>query len=182
MKNLIIVGTSGVGKTFLEGELERRRMYSPVPIYSDRELRDGEDHNTIICISSKEFKKNIKNFCFLMEYADHNYAWKESDLKKKEAVIDISFKDLERFLEKYPEYLPLMMDVDLDKLSFLRERMKKRGDSLEDIEKRIKLTKIELKNIDKYRKVVRKYKGLVFQIKNDQTIFEEVLPELAKRR
>lgn len=181
MKNLVIVGTSGVGKTFLEGELEKRKMYFRVPIYSDRNSRPGEDKKTIVCISREEFIKRKSGFIFFIGYAGFNYAWKESDLEKKLAVIDIGFKDLERFLVKFPEYTPLMMDIGEDKLPFLRERMEKRGDSQENIEKRIKLTIMELRKIEEYRNVVKKYNGLIFQIKNDKTIFEEVIPALIKR-
>jgi guanylate kinase len=39
MKNIVIVGTSGVGKTFLEQELETQKISYQIPKYTNRESR-----------------------------------------------------------------------------------------------------------------------------------------------
>lgn len=181
MDNLVIVGTSGVGKTFLERELDKLGLYSQIPMYTNRQPRK-EDGNGIVCLSDEDFKKNIKYFSYCLEYCDHVYGWKKVDMEKNPISLDLTLEDLEDFMKKFPNFLPVLLEITLDDLPMLVKRMEKRGDSPEIIRIRLNKTRDELKNMDKYRKDVRKYKGLIFQIKGDKTIFEEVIPELVKMR
>jgi len=55
MKNIVIVGTSGVGKTLLEQQMESLGISFQLPKYTNRPQRYGENSNKTICISSYEF-------------------------------------------------------------------------------------------------------------------------------
>ncbi len=182
MKNLVIAGTSGVGKSFLEEELEKRKLYFQIPKYSDREARSGDNPLKLKYLSSGEFEANRVNFFFTLSYNSFNYGWKKEDLKKGPVVMDMTLESLENFMINNPEFLPVVLEVSENNLEMLETRMRKRGESEEKIKKRIELSKEEIAKMEKYRKIVQKYKGLIFQIKNNQTIFEEVIPVLAKRR
>jgi len=182
MKNFVITGTSGVGKTFLEEELEKRKITFQIPKYTDRPSRSGDILTKLICISSEEFENNRRNFFFTLEYNGYNYGWKKDDLKKEPVTLAITQESLENFLENNPNFLPILLEVGKNNLEMLRQRMVNRGEKEDKIIKRLELTKEELKDIDKYRKIVKNYQGLIFEIKNDQTIFEEVIPALARRR
>jgi len=182
MKNFVITGTSGVGKTFLEEELEKKKITFQIPKYTDRPRRLGDDLKKLICLSSVEFEENRKNFFFTLKYNGHNYGWKRDDLKKEAVTLAITQESLENFLKNNPNFLPILLEVKIDNLEMLRQRMIKRGESQDKITKRLDLAKEELINIDKYRNIVKKYQGLIFEIKNDKTIFEEVIPKLARKK
>lgn len=182
MKNLVIAGTSGVGKSFLADELEKRKIYFQIPKYTDREVRSGDNPLKLKCLELDEFERNRINFFFTLNYNGFNYGWKKEDLENKLVVMDMTLESLENFLKINSNFLPILLEVKENNLEMLRQRMIKRGESEEKIIKRLELSKEELKNMEKYRKITKKYQGLIFEIKNDQTIFEEVIPKLAKRR
>ena len=182
MKNLVITGTSGVGKTFLEEELEKRKLSFQLPKYTDRKARPGENSSKLICLSSHEFQENRVNFFFTLKYGDFNYGWKRKDLKNGVITLAITQDSLEGFMKKNPDFWPVLLEVEEKNFEMLVKRMERRGESLEKINKRLEMAKIEFKNRESYRNIVKKYQGLVFDIKDDKTIFEEVIPELAKRQ
>ncbi|MBU1117624.1 hypothetical protein KKD37_01540 [Patescibacteria group bacterium] len=179
MKNLVITGTSGVGKTFLEEQLEKQKLTFQIPKYTDRPARPGENSTKLVCLSSEEFQTNRTNFFFTLKYGEYNYGWKKEDLKKEPVSLAITQGSLEEFLELNSNFLPILLEVNENNLEMLRQRMIKRGESEDKVFKRLELSKKELKNARKYQKILKKYNGLIFQIKNDHTIFEEVIPTLA---
>jgi len=182
MKNLVIAGTSGVGKSFLEDELEKRNLYFQIPKYTNREARSGDNPLKLKCLGFDEFEENRTNFFFTLKYNNFDYGWKKEDLKKRFVVLDMTLESLGFFLKKNPSFLPVLLEVSENNLEMLKTRMKNRGESEEKITKRLELSRKELKNMENYRKIVKKYDGLIFEIKDDKTIFEEIIPELAKRR
>jgi len=179
MKNLVICGTSGVGKTFLEEELEKRKISFQLPKYFDRDNRPGERKNKNISLSKGEFLKIRNEFFFTLEYNGCNYGWKRKDKKKDRPVsLAITLKDLESFLKENKDFRPVLLWVDKGDLEIIKERMKKRGDPKEKIEQRMSLAREELKNREEYGRIVKENKGEIFKIKNDKTIFDEVIPRI----
>lgn len=182
MKNIVIAGTSGVGKSFLEEELQKRGLSFAIPKYTDRPLRPGEDPKKLISISATDFEGNRESFFFTLKYGGFNYGWHKKDLEKAPVSLAITQESLEEFLQKNADFLPVLLVVNEDNFEMLKTRMKTRGDNEEKIKKRLEMAREENKVRVKYEEVVKKYVGLVFEIKDDSTIFESVIPELAKRQ
>lgn len=182
MKNIVIAGTSGVGKSFLEKELFKLGLATPIPKYTDRPLRSGEDPKKLISVSGEDFQKQQNNFFFTLKYGGFNYGWHKKDLSKNPVSLAITQEGLEGFLEENSEFLPVLLVVAENNFLMLEKRMRARGESEEKIRERMELAREENKSREKYESVVKKYQGLVFEIKDDATIFEEVIPELAKRQ
>jgi len=55
MKNFVIVGTSAVGKSFLEDALVATGRFVALPKHTSRPPRLGEDPQKTVCLSSPEF-------------------------------------------------------------------------------------------------------------------------------
>ncbi len=182
MRNIVITGTSGVGKSFLEEELERQGLSFQIPKYTDRERRPGEDSQKLISLSREKFEKNRTNFFFTLQYGDFNYGWSKKDLKKTPLTLAITQESLEEFMQNNPNFLPIWLTIDKNNLEILEKRMKDRGECEEKIKQRLEMTRQEIKNKNKYETVIKKYQGMIFEIKDNSTIFEEVIPQLAKMR
>lgn len=178
MRNIVITGTSGVGKSFLEEELERQGLSFQIPKYTDRDRRPGENPQKLICLSREEFEKNRDSFFFTLKYGEFNYGWSKKDLGKTPLTLAITQESLEEFMQKNPNFLPIWLTVDENNLGILEKRMKDRGDNEKKIKERLKMTKQEIKNKNKYETVIKKYQGMIFEVKNNSTIFEEVIPQL----
>lgn len=181
MINIVITGTSGVGKSFLEEELERQSLSFQIPKYTDRKRRPGENPQKLICLSREEFEKNRDSFFFTLKYGEFNYGWSKKDLEKTPQTLAITQESLEEFMQKNPNFLPIWLTINENNLGILEKRMRERGDSEEKIKERLEMAKQEIKNKNKYEAIIKKYQGIIFEIKDDSTIFEEVIPELAKR-
>lgn len=178
MRNIVISGSSGLGKTFLEEELEKRNISTGLPKYFDRENRAGERKDKNISMSLNEWKSMEKEFFYTLEYNGHNYGWKESDKKEGRVTLAITLKDLSGFMKKNRDFLPVVLWIKEENIGLLEKRMRKRGESEEKIKERMGLAKKELREMEKYLKVVKKFDGLIFEIKDDQTIFEEIIPKI----
>ena len=179
MRNIVIAGSSGLGKTFLEEELEKRNITFQLPKYFDRENRKGERKDKNISIDSNEWKIAEKDFFFRLEYNGQNYGWKKSDIINNNPVsLAITLKDLRQFLEENKDFLPILLWIKKGNFEILEKRMIKRGESQEKIRDRLKLADEELKMMDEYKRLVKSYGGKVFEIRDDKTIFEEVIPEI----
>lgn len=196
MKNIVIIGTSGVGKTFLEQELESLKISYQLPKYTNRAPRPGEDSIKTVCISSDEFESLSTNndFFFTLDYGGFKYGWKRNDLLLYENIpvtMAITLESFEGFLSKNPNFLPILLTVDNSDLSLIENRLYSRENinllpenKLSEVKlkisQRLSLAREELKQIENYKKMVILNDGLVFFIKNDQTIFDEVIPNIKK--
>ena len=178
MRNIVITGTSGVGKSFLEEEMERQGLSFQIPKYTDRERRPGENPKKLVCLSKEEFEKNRDSFFFTLKYGEFNYGWSKKDLRKTPLSLAITQESLEEFMEKNPDFLPIWLKINENNLKILELRMINRGDDKEKIKQRLEMARKEIKNNKKYEKIIKKYQGMIFEIKNNSTIFEEVIPQL----
>lgn len=179
MKNLVICGTSGVGKTFLEEYLESQNLSYQLPKYFDRNNRPGERKDKNVSMSQERWMSTKKEFFFTLSYNNNNYGWKRADFKKnKVATLAITLESLSSFIKVNKDFMPILLWVELDNLELLRRRMKNRGEKKEKIEQRLKLAKIEIKKGNVYKKIIRENKGLIITIKDDKTIFKELIPRI----
>lgn len=181
--NLIISGTSGVGKSFLELELEKTGKFYPLPKYTDRQARPGEDPSKIINLSSFDFQKlqSQNNFFFTLNYSNHLYGWAKKDLNKfnnKHATLAVTLDSLFDFFKINQPFLPILLTISKTNLHLIKNRLIKRGDSPDQIKTRLSLAHNEINNIQKYKDLVQKNHGLVFNITDDQTIFTKIIPEI----
>jgi guanylate kinase len=192
MLNFVITGTSGVGKTFLEEELEKTGRFFQLPKYTDRPLRPGEDPLKLVSLSSEDFYnlKETRAFFFTLEYHGHCYGWKSSDLRINISnTLAVTLDSLKPFLSQNPNFIPVLLSVDGRHFSLLADRLKLRENysllSAQDqavadqkVQERLVLARRELQQIDQHISLAKLHRGLVFNIQNDQTIFSEVIPKI----
>jgi len=183
MTNFVIIGTSGVGKTFLEQELESMGISFQLPKYTNRSPRSAENTNKTVCISSIEFEKlfSPKSFFFTLDYGSYHYGWKKTDLllhPQLPATLAITLESLDSFLSQNPTFIPILLTVDNSDLFLLEKRLHLREKSESEITRRLNLARNELNIISKYIKLTKKKNGKVFYIKDNQTIFDEVIPQI----
>ena len=181
--NLIITGTSGVGKSFLEEELEKTGKFYPIPKYTDRPLRPGEDPSKIISLTNPVFQKlqTQNNFFFTLSYSGHNYGWAKKDLNKfknKFATLAVTLDSLFDFFKTSQPFLPILLNIKVDNLFLLKNRLSKRGDNSDQIKTRLSLARNEIKHIQKYKTLVKKHHGMIFNITDNQTIFTQIIPQI----
>lgn len=182
--HLVVSGTSGVGKTFLEEELAKTGLFSPLPKIVDRPLRPKENPEKIISISKEEFmnRRRKGEFFFTLSYVGHNYGWYKKDLNVKVShrTLAITLESLAPFLRQNPYFLPVLLIIKPENFDLLALRMKRRGDPEEKIAERLALAAEEFEKIDYYTETVKKFGGLIFEIKNDLDIPNTVIPQILK--
>lgn len=190
MTNIVITGTSGVGKTFLEETLEKLNLTFQLPKYTNRPQRPNENPVKTVSITTDEFASQYKNFFFTLEYNGFKYGWKHSDLKSLiPSTLAITLESLEPFLKKNQNFIPILMYISPSNLKLLKKRIKDREgwDKLTEAEKtktldkiysRLSLAEQEIKKNDIYRKITKKYHGLSFEIKDNKTVFNEIIPQI----
>jgi guanylate kinase len=198
MTDFIIAGTSGVGKTYLEEVLADKYDFYPLVKYMDREPRPGElDNPRVGFISTKEFLKlkDSGGFAFTLEYSGNNYGWKKSDIQShfdQNKTIAITLDSLGDVFENLKGWIPVMLHIDKDSIDLIEERIKVRSDYKnldkaqkeevrKKIDKRVKMAKDELTKFGSYRDIIRKHNGKIFTIKDDKTLFDEVIPYILKK-
>lgn len=179
MKHLVIAGTSGVGKTYLEEYLESQKLTWQLPKYFDRPNRPDERRDKNISLNKTEWMSARQEFFFTLHYSGYHYGWKRSDMKNgKISTLAITLESLEEFLRTNTNFIPLLLWIDWEHLALLEQRMKIRGDTDETIKKRLILAKEEIKAYSTYKDVTEKFKGLVIYIKDNTTIYKELIPQI----
>ena len=152
-----------------------------LPKYTNRSPRSAENTNKTVCISSIEFEKlfSPKSFFFTLDYGSYRYGWKKTDLllhPQLPATLAITLESLDSFLSQNPTFIPILLTVDNSDLFLLEKRLHLREKSESEITRRLNLARNELNIISKYIKLTKKKNGKVFYIKDNQTVFDEVIP------
>lgn len=189
---IVITGTSGVGKTFLESLLQEEYGFIQIPKYTNRPKRPGEIAGKgIFFVDKDELEKHKDDYFFSLNYTGFTYSWKKSDLEKNinnNITIAITLEALPGLLEKNIGFIPIILYIDQNNIELLEERIKiqldyfnlnkseqKEADII--ISKRLELAKKESQNIDKYlNSITKENKGRAFKITDDLTIPNEVIP------
>jgi guanylate kinase len=196
MKGLFITGTSGVGKSFLELELSKNDNFAFLTKYTDRPPRPTEDPKIVTAISEEELAnlKNNDKLIFDLHYAGHNYGWLKSDAEKysnKIITMNITLESVSDAIARIPNFPVLLLKIDISNFSLLENRLKKREnyeqldqDQKHKIDKiikeRIDLAHQSYKEINKYADLIRSHNGLVYDIIDDNTLFDIVIPGIYK--
>lgn len=197
-QNFVICGITGVGKSFLELELHSKYQFYAWPKYTDRSEQRAEELKApnIVFLSKEDFEKFRPHFAYLYTFLGNNYGWLRDDLAKnndKNVVLSITLESLADFMVKVPGFIPVMLHIEPENFGLIEYRIKKREgyDQLhptqqklidEKIQERIIVSRHELDQFPFYQKTVLKYGGQVFSIKDDSTIFSEVIPFILNNR
>lgn len=192
LQNFVIVGITGVGKTFLELELQNKHGFYAWPKYTDREeLRKEEEGATnIVPILKEEFQTMLPDFIFTMKYLNNNYGWRRQDYaqnRDKNITLAMTLENLANFMVKVPGFMPIMLHVELSNFGLIENRVRRR-DGFENmtpeqqkfvnekIQERLISARYDLEKFQFYQNIVNKYGGKIFVIKDDNTIYNEVIP------
>lgn len=192
LQNFVILGITGVGKTFLELELQNKHGFYAWPKYTDREeLRKEEEGATnIVPILKEEFQSMLPDFIFTMKYLNNNYGWRRQDYaqnRDKNITLAMTLENLANFMVKVPGFMPIMLHVELSNFGLIENRVRRR-DGFENmtpeqqkfvnekIQERLISARYDLEKFQFYQNIVNKYGGKIFVIKDDNTIYNEVIP------
>jgi guanylate kinase len=170
-KNLIlIVGSSGTGKTEIAKELIRSHKFNRAITCTTREIRDGEHHGIDYIFTSKEKLEKMHKEDLLIEnpaqYGGNYYACPKSSLSdKKTTILIVELNGLKEIYKNLKEDRTISVKkVFLEPLeeSIILERLKKRNSTKKEIDTRIKLLQEEKKWSE--------YKGFDLRIKQDTSL------------
>ncbi len=197
MNIFVIAGPSGVGKSHLIHELTKRGIY-PLEVYTDRVRRPTEKVITDrVYLSRSEFDRAGEEFLYWFEFQGSRYGYKRSDIQRLEQqnnslCFNITPTHLPELLKVLPRAVVIFLMVKLENFGMLFERMVKREVSLKDSAgvKAVKMNKIRdrldfaRKEVDNYRNIQKVLSGnplgRIFVVRNNDTLYEEVLPYILK--
>lgn len=139
MKNMLVIsGASASGKTEVAHVICRKYHLKRVITVTTREKRPGEiDGVDYFFVSKEQFKELIENDA-LVEYTiyNDNYYGSKKDQILDDNILVIEAEGLKSYIAlNNPSIITFALVVDA---KTRRDRMNKRGDKKEDIERRIK--------------------------------------------
>ena len=151
---LILVGESASGKDKVRKMLVKEYGFKPLITYTTRPMRKGEkQHSTYHFISEEDFKKKINNHFFAewKEYKTTDGVWyygsalKDYQQADKNTVVILtpgSVKDLQnKNIKTYVTYIYANLRTRMKRLSL-------RGDSHDEIERRIKADEYDFQGVE----------------------------------
>jgi guanylate kinase len=198
MRGLIITGTSGVGKTHLEEELSKSGAFAQLVKYTDREARPGEKSSSTVSVTPEAFEQMRGNdqFLFTLEYAGKNYGWLRQEAQEKSAdgkilTLGISLEALKDATEQLPDFIPVLLKISAENLPLLEKRIKvrenfqklpasKKAEVEVKIAQRLAMARETLDQINLYSQIATEAGGLVFEIKDDTTLYQQVIPAIER--
>lgn len=153
MNNLyIIAGKSGSGKDSVSDRLCTDYGLKKVNSYTTRKKR-SEEKGTHIFITTKEFDKIRDDLVAYTMFNNNEYGATNKQVNDSDLYI-LDKKGILYFNEHYNNYKPFkIIYIDATETQ-CRDRMKKRGDSKEDIEKRIQNDRIEFDGIEELADII----------------------------
>lgn len=139
----IIVGPSGSGKTSL-GKLLESEGYTKLITTTNRPIRPGEIDGVDYYFITETYTENLKrfgiehNYISVTNYGDHFYGLRADEFMRKytpeHKYIILDYKGALEYEENFEDCIIVYMDVDE---STVKKRMEARGDTPEDINKRL---------------------------------------------
>lgn len=191
-QNFVIIGITGIGKTFLELKLQEKYGFYPWPKYTDRPDMRKEEEGTsnIVQVTPTQFQEMLPDFVYTMTYLSNHYGWRRQDYvtnKEKNITLAMLPDNLAEFMVRVPGFMPIMLNIDLDNFGLIEKRVKMREDFdnlplekqkivNEKVQERLISARYDLERFSFYQNLVNKYGGRVFSIKDDTTIDKEVIP------
>lgn len=144
---VLIVGESGSGKSTICDELTKSYGLKQVKSYTTRPRRSAdEDGHTFV--NDEEFDK-LENMCAFTLFNGYRYCATSEQVDNADLYV-IDPKGVEYFMNHYDgKKIPMVIYIDVDKKT-RRERMRKRGDEQNKVDKRIKHDEESFGNVDEY--------------------------------
>lgn len=150
---IILVGASASGKSVVVNKMKEKYNFSKLVTYTTRAPRVGEvNHIDYHFVSKKEFLNKLQNNMFIETtlYNDNYYGTAYEDISKDKALI-VEPTGANVYYEKLKDKVMIVYLETSEKTRF--DRMKLRGDDIEDIKNRIqndiiRFDKKQLKHID----------------------------------
>lgn len=192
LQNFVIVGITGVGKTFLELELQQKHGFYAWPKYTDRQdsRREEEGVPNLVKVSKEDFQSMLPDFIFSMKYLNNNYGWRRQDYaqnRDKNITLAMTLENLANFMVKVPGFMPIMLHVELGNFGLIENRVRRREgfENLtpdqqkyvnEKVQERLISARYDLERFAFYQNIVNKFGGKIFVINDDNTIYNEVIP------
>lgn len=139
---IILTGRSASGKTTIARELIERYGFKKFVTHTTRPPRVGEvNHKDYHFVSKEEFEKKKENGDFIetMEYNDNYYGSAKADIGSDKVLI-VDVKGANHFSKHVSDDSVFFFITCSD--SILEKRMIERGDSKENIAKRLKSDKM----------------------------------------
>ena len=164
-KPLLILGPSGVGKDTMIDKLKEKypNVFFKFPSYTTRERRPNEKEGIdYFYISEKEFKEmeSQGKLFGVKEYNKNFYASNKSKLREfidngdKIIILNYNIETANSIQKEFDfNYVAILPPSEGE----LRNRLIKRGDKPEDIEKRMEASKKDIRLIDKAKYIEFKF-------------------------
>lgn len=183
---LIFVGPSAIGKSFAASMLSGMfpDHFARVRVYTTRRKRGSEQHTSDrVFLSAEEFEQMARcgEFSINERFAGNQYGIRKDDLKLTDhyLIADAPPQWLPQFLP-YEDAVFIGLQACHDYWTLLDARMKARGDSREIRSTRKSRIETDIQDLERLSPFVNRY-GKVFQVKDDRTVPDIVVPWIIKR-
>ena len=170
-----LTGPSGIGKGYLKRNLKDCFDFEEPLVYTTRRKRKEDENNDRIFLSKKEFfkKKKNKEFIFVNKFYDNLYGFglkAFNNINKKRIITEIHIDNVKEFRKKYLQANMILLLTD--NINFLKYRLTKRGEDTQELNKRLKISKEELK---KCKEIKNKF-DFIYNVNynNEDKIINEV--------
>lgn len=184
-KTIVFAGPSAIGKTYAANELMRQYpgYFEQAKLYTTRPPRPGENSTDRIFVDKAKFIEMARKDLFVVhdEFGGNMYGFTKDSLYPK---------DKHLLVNAWPWLIPQFSALEQavivglqapdDWQSMLVERMKKRGDNQQTIQKRLQLIIKDSSDLLTNKSLVNQT-GKYFTISDDEVIPRQVLPWIADR-
>jgi len=145
---ITLTGPSGVGKGYLKKCLKAYFELEEPSVYTTRQKRKEDEKGERMFLAKEEFSRKLANkeLIFVNEFYGNLYGFALNafrNVKDRGVITEIHIDNVEEFRKKYPK--AVMVALLTDDIGFLEYRLKERAESSEELGKRLKEARDELK-------------------------------------
>ena len=147
---IVLVGESGSGKTTIREKLVSMTIFTKAISCTTRSKRKQEIEGEDYCfLTMEDFQNKISNQYFV-EYAEYNmnfYGLPSNQIQENKVAI-VEPQGVEALTQKFGEHIVVFYLQSSEEIR--KNRMLKRGDSLDKIEQRLILDQTRFQDIEKF--------------------------------